>query len=169
MDGTTITDSITPQTEVNFNKIKKGFWNEEGYYFNKEGKDKHGGYYDDNFNYIPGEGWSKENECYLSELEGDEDDGDFDDDYDGYDEDDLAADLEKTELYAFEKLIQEDSKKPVIQEDKKENTPVQKVETVEKIEEKPLKVENPPPKRNRLNDLFSNTPSDKPGKITKVT
>ena len=57
----------------------------------------------------------------------------------------------------------------IIQEDKKETTPVQKVETVEKIEEKPLKVENPPPKRNRLNDLFSNTPSDKPGKITNVT
>jgi len=77
--------------------------------------------------------------------------------------------LEKAELDAFEKLIHEDTKKAVIQEDKKETTPVQKVEKIEKIEEKPLKVDNPPPKKNKLNDLFSSTPTDKPGKITKVT
>jgi hypothetical protein len=64
------------------------FWDDEGYYFNKEGKDKHGGYYDKNFKYVPGETWDEENECYLSEVELNEVKGD-NGYYDPEEEDDL--------------------------------------------------------------------------------
>jgi hypothetical protein len=57
----------------------KGFWDEEGYYFNREGYDKHGkyllikgGYYDDNFEYVHGKGWDSENQYYRSQLEEEE-------------------------------------------------------------------------------------------------
>ena len=55
------------------------FWDPDEVYFNREGFDKHGGYYDDNGEYIPGKGWDDENNCYESEKE---------DEYDEYYEDD---------------------------------------------------------------------------------
>lgn len=48
------------------------FWDADGIYFNKEGYDKHGGYYDDNFNYIPGKNWIQELLCYDDEVEDDD-------------------------------------------------------------------------------------------------
>jgi hypothetical protein len=71
-------DSIIHPTEVIL--TKKGFWDADGYYFNRDGYDKHGGYYDDNFNYIGGPGRDEQNECYKDEYNNDghyfEDDGD---------------------------------------------------------------------------------------------
>jgi hypothetical protein len=58
--------------------ITLGFWDADGYYFNREGFDKYGtqkfnlgGYYDDNNEYVPGESWDEEHQCYKSQL-GDE-------------------------------------------------------------------------------------------------
>ncbi len=71
-------DSITHQMEVK--DTKTGFWDAEGYYFNRDGYDKHGGYYDDNFNYIGGPGWDEKNQCYKDQYNNDaeyyEDNGD---------------------------------------------------------------------------------------------
>ena len=39
-----------------------------------------GGYYDDNYQYIPGEGWDETNQCYKNEIEDYENE---DDDYGG--------------------------------------------------------------------------------------
>merc|ERR1711976_242269 len=58
------------------------FWDDNGYYFNRDGIDKHGGYYDDDFVYIPGKDWDDVNECYPSEID---EQGDYDD------EDDIDA------------------------------------------------------------------------------
>ena len=44
------------------------FWDPDGVYFNREGYDMHGGYYDDNDEYVPGIGWIEENLCYKDEL-----------------------------------------------------------------------------------------------------
>lgn len=49
--------------------LNLGFWDPDGYYFNREGYDKHGGYYDDNHEYIPGQGWDYVNNCYPDENE----------------------------------------------------------------------------------------------------
>ena len=54
------------------------FWDPDYVYFNREGFDKHGGYYDKNGEYIPGKGWDEENNCYESEKEED----DLNDEYD---------------------------------------------------------------------------------------
>ena len=58
--------------------LTTGFWDADGFYFNKEGFDKHGGCYDNDFNYIHGEGWDEKKQCYNNEDEIDffEDDGD---------------------------------------------------------------------------------------------
>ena len=44
------------------------FWDPDGVYFNREGFDKYGGYYDDNDEYVPGEDWNKEYNCYEEEI-----------------------------------------------------------------------------------------------------
>ena len=43
------------------------FWDPDYVYFNREGYDKHGGYYDEELNYIPGEGWDEINKCYFDD------------------------------------------------------------------------------------------------------
>ena len=45
------------------------FWDPDGVYFNRDGVDKHGGKYNNEGEYIPGEGWNEEHNCYESELE----------------------------------------------------------------------------------------------------
>ena len=61
------------------------FWDPDYVYFNREGYDRHGGKYDENGTYIPGEGWDDNLNCYESEKEqnGDEKDDDnlLDEDY----------------------------------------------------------------------------------------
>ena len=46
------------------------FWDPDYVYFNREGYDIHGGYYDENDRYIPGDFWDEKNQCYYGETEG---------------------------------------------------------------------------------------------------
>ena len=62
------------------------FWDPDYVYFNREGYDKHGGYYDENNEYIPGENWDEKNQCYLDEKEQNFENylNDYDEAYDDY-------------------------------------------------------------------------------------
>ena len=44
------------------------FWDQDRVYFNREGYDKYGGYYDDNDEYVPGKDWNEEYNCYEDEI-----------------------------------------------------------------------------------------------------
>jgi hypothetical protein len=44
------------------------FWDDEGVYFNRLGRDKNGGWYDNFDKYNPGEDWNEEFQCYNSEI-----------------------------------------------------------------------------------------------------
>ena len=101
-----------------FNTPNGSFWDPDGVYFNREGYDKHGGYYDDNDEYVPGKGWDEENQCYKDEINDDEFASDHDheeEENDGY----FDVDLDK---------IQDEEKMIKISED------------VEKITEDPNKI-----------------------------
>ena len=80
------------------------FWDPDGVYFNREGFDKHGGYYDDNNEYQPGEGWDEANNCYVDEIN----DYDYDDEYGSdhdYDEDDGFGDVDMDNIQDEELLL----------------------------------------------------------------
>jgi hypothetical protein len=80
---------------LNYYNIIIGFWDADGVYFNKDGYDKHGGYYDDDYVYCPGKGWNYKLNCYESELGDDDpyrDEGDLDDGFDDIKLDDLEDD-----------------------------------------------------------------------------
>ena len=68
------------------------FWDPDGVYFNNEGYDKYGGYYE-NGEYIPGKGWDEENNCYKDELNDEDeilsDDEQEDDQNDGFEQVDI--------------------------------------------------------------------------------
>ena len=52
--------------ELDFFTTPNGsFWDPDYVYFNREGYDRHGGYY----LYIPGENWDEKNQCYFDEIE----------------------------------------------------------------------------------------------------
>ena len=59
-----------------YRTLNGSFWDPDGVYFNKEGLDKHGGKYDNNFEYIPGPGWIEEFMCYEDEKDNYVDDND---------------------------------------------------------------------------------------------
>lgn len=42
------------------------FWDPNGVYFNRDGLDINGGYYDEDFVYHPGQNWNEELQCYLN-------------------------------------------------------------------------------------------------------
>lgn len=67
------------------------FWDDEGYYFNREGFDIYGGYYDDRNVYVPGKGWNKKLGRYNYVPSFDDEDLNFDDCYGG-EIDDLCDD-----------------------------------------------------------------------------
>ena len=70
------------------------FWDQDYVYFNREGFDKHGGRYDENGEYIPGEGWDDNLNCYESEKEDYNNEKDDDNDLDeGYTEDAMMKEL----------------------------------------------------------------------------
>lgn len=46
------------------------FWDPHGIYFNRDGLDSNGGFYDDNFNYIPGSNWNEELGAYIEPVPG---------------------------------------------------------------------------------------------------
>ena len=72
------------------------FWDCDGIYFDRTGKDVHNGYYDEEMNYHPGEGWIESLMCYEDEmdtkniiggLDDDKDNNDFEEgDYDMYED-----------------------------------------------------------------------------------
>ena len=68
------------------------FWDPDGVYFNNEGYDKYGGYYE-NGEYITGKGWDEENYCYKDELNDEDeilsDDEQEDDQNDGFEQVDI--------------------------------------------------------------------------------
>ena len=80
------------------------FWDPDGVYFNREGYDKHGGYYDDATDeYIPGKGWDEQNNCYKDELN---DEDEFASDHDPEEEaDDGFGDVNMDHIQDEEKLI----------------------------------------------------------------
>jgi hypothetical protein len=81
------------------------FWDPDGVYFNKEGFDKHGGYYDDNNEYVPGEGWDEANNCYLDELNDYyDDDYEYGSDHDD-EEDDGFGDIDINNIQDEEELL----------------------------------------------------------------
>ena len=88
-----------------FNTPNGSFWDPDGVYFNRDGFDKHGGYYDDNNEYVPGEGWDEANNCYKDEIN---DYDDYDDEY-GSDhddeEDDGFGDIDMDKIQDEELLI----------------------------------------------------------------
>ena len=87
-----------------FNTPNGSFWDPDGVYFNREGFDKHGGYYDDNNEYQPGEGWDETRNCYIDELN----DYDYDDEYGSDhddDEDDGFGEIDMDKIQDEELLI----------------------------------------------------------------
>ena len=89
------------------------FWDQDYVYFNREGFDKHGGRYDENGEYIPGEGWDDNLNCYESEKEDYNYEKDDDNDLDeGYTEDAMMKELiqfnDDDDLFEGKDLIKED-------------------------------------------------------------
>lgn len=48
------------------------FWDPDGVYFNRQGLDRHDGYYDTEYEYHPGRGWIPHLLCYESDVEDEE-------------------------------------------------------------------------------------------------
>ena len=87
-----------------FNTPNGSFWDPDGVYFNKEGYDKHGGYYDDQTQeYVPGKGWDEANNCYKDEINDDYYD-EFGSDHDDL-EDDGFGDIDLDKIQDEEKLL----------------------------------------------------------------
>ena len=89
------------------------FWDQDYVYFNREGFDKHGGRYDENGEYIPGEGWDDNLNCYESEKEDYNNEKDDDNELDeGYTEDAMMKELaqfnDDDDLFEGKDLIKED-------------------------------------------------------------
>ena len=89
------------------------FWDQDYVYFNREGFDRHGGRYDENGEYIPGEGWDDNLNCYESEKEEYNNEKDEDNELDeGYTEDAMMKELaqfnDDDDLFEGKDLIKED-------------------------------------------------------------
>ena len=112
-----------------FNTPNGSFWDPDGVYFNREGYDKHGGYYDEvTQEYVPGKGWDEINNCYKDEYN-----DDYDDEY-GSDHDDLEddgyGDIDLDNIQDEEKLIKNMSDIEKINED-----PTKIVHHIEEVDE----------------------------------
>ena len=119
------------------------FWDPDGVYFNRQGYDKHGGYYDDsNGEYVPGKGWDHVNNCYYDDdddfYEDEEEEGHY-----GYNDDDdlldeeipITGDIEK--IHITKEELEAIGGKPLpIKEDKKEE---EKKEPEKKEPQEPVK------------------------------
>ena len=132
------------------------FWDPDGMYFNRQGYDKHGGYYDDsNGEYVPGKGWDHVNNCYYDDdddfYEDEEEEGHY-----GYNDDDdlldeeipITGDIEK--IHITKEELEAIGGKPLpIKEDKKED------EKKEPEKKEPQEHE----KKTKLAMLFDDTPT----------
>ena len=89
------------------------FWDQDYVYFNRDGFDKHGGRYDENGEYVPGEGWDDNLNCYESEKEYHNNEDDNDNDLDeGYTEEAMMKELvqfdDDDDLFEGKDLIKND-------------------------------------------------------------
>ena len=167
-----------------FNTPSGSFWDPDGVYFNREGYDKHGGYYNDQQEYIPGPGWDEENNCYKDEINDDYYDeyGSDHDDYedDGFDKFDLDQ-IQDEEKLLFNNMndiekITEDPTKCVhhyeveiddinnIKDDNKKDEP--KKEEIKK-EEEPKK-EEPKKEESKKEDSKDEEPKKEEKKKSKL-
>lgn len=138
--------------------INKGFWDDEGYYFNRQGLDKHGGSYNDNWEYIPGEGWNQSKNCYESEIDNNclEEDDEFFDDYndDELDDDDVPYD-NKYEEYDDNDELYNNNKNNKLDNlnDSKSNNNNNKLNS--NINNKSNEKKEEAPKKGKLSTLFN--------------
>ena len=140
------------------------FWDPDGVYFNRQGYDKHGGYYDDsNGEYVPGKGWDHVNNCYYDDdddfYEDEEEEGHY-----GYNDDDdlldeeipITGDIEK--IHITKEELEAIGGKPLpIKEDKKEE---EKKEPEKKEPQEPVK-------KSKLAMLLDDTPNPNTSKKKK--
>ena len=157
-----------------FNTPNGSFWDPDGVYFNREGYDKHGGYYDEKTQeYIPGKGWDEVNYCYKDEYN-DEYDDEYGSDHD-YLEDDGYGDIDLDNIQDEEKLlvknmkdieiINEDPTKAVVEielddiKNKKEDKTEDKEE--DKKEEPKKEETKEPKKKSKLAMLFDEKKKEK--------
>ena len=87
------------------------FWDQDYVYFNREGFDKHGGRYDENGEYVPGEGWDDNLNCYESEKENFDDEKEENEFDEGYTEEAMMKELaqfDDDDLFEGKDLIKED-------------------------------------------------------------
>ena len=140
------------------------FWDPDGVYFNRQGYDKHGGYYDDsNGEYVPGKGWDHVNNCYYDDdddfYEDEEEEGHY-----GYNDDDdvldeeipITGDIEK--IHITKEELEAIGGKPLpIKEDKKEE---EKKEPEKKEPQEPVK-------KSKLAMLLDDTPTPNNSKKKK--
>ena len=163
-----------------FNTPNGSFWDPDGVYFNREGYDKHGGYYDEKTQeYIPGKGWDEVNYCYKDEYN-DEYDDEYGSDHD-YLEDDGYGDIDLDNIQDEEKLlvknmkdieiINEDPTKAVVEielddiKNKKEDKTEDKEE--DKKEEPKKEETKEPKKKSKLAMLFDDIGKEKKEKEKK--
>ena len=140
------------------------FWDPDGVYFNRQGYDKHGGYYDDsNGEYVPGKGWDHVNNCYYDDdddfYEDEEEEGHY-----GYNDDDdlldeeipITGDIEK--IHITKEELEAIGGKPLpMKEDKKEE---EKKEPEKKEPQEPVK-------KSKLAMLLDDTPTPNNSKKNK--
>ena len=97
------------------------FWDPDGVHFSSDGLDRHGGFYDENLEYHPGQGWIDELMCYEDEKHqvlGNRQPPRARKNHRGNDDffDDAGDDLDDIdELYEevdYDKLMQEDTRRP---------------------------------------------------------
>ena len=158
-----------------FNTPNGSFWDPDGVYFNREGYDKHGGYYDDQTQeYIPGKGWDNVNNCYKDEYNDDDYDDEYGSDHEDFENDGFGdIDLDKIDdeekllfknLKDVEKINEDPTKvvhhiEEVEQEEVKNNAEDKKEET--KKEEEKKEEEKKPKKKSKLAMLLDDVAKDK--------
>ncbi len=104
------------------------FWDPDGVYFNRDGYDKHEGFYDEGYEYNPGRGWIPHLMCYEDDLPDKNKEEDIEDDGLDYDNlDDLHEEVD------YEKILENKNKEECIIKKKPlvftgENKPVPRVE-----------------------------------------
>ena len=159
-----------------FNTPNGSFWDPDGVYFNREGFDKHGGYYDEKTQeYIPGKGWDEVNNCYKDEYN-DEYDDEYGSDHD-YLEDDGYGEIDLDNIQDEEKLlvknmkdieiINEDPTKAVVEielddvKNKKEDKTEDKEDDKKEDKKEEPKKEEAPKKKSKLAMLFDEIKEEK--------
>lgn len=129
-----------------FNTPNGSFWDPDGVYFNREGYDKHGGYYDEETQeYIPGPGWDEKNNCYLdefNEFNNYNNYNDYDDEYasdQDYNEDDGYGDVDLNQIIDEENFINAQDIEQVHEDPNKDNININNTGAEKKIGEKEAK------------------------------